>query len=88
MPSSTPLLLRSYTRTPHTTTDTSRSTPGDRSVFASAEAVMFIIDAQDELQPAITRLIATISKAYGVNRRIYFEVFIHKVGDNLKMDNF
>jgi hypothetical protein len=49
---------------------------------------MFIIDAQDELQPAITRLIATISKAYGVNRRIYFEVFIHKVGDNLKMDNF
>ena len=54
--------------------------PGsDRSVFANAEAVLFIIDAQDDLQPAISRLVATIEKAYPLNRRIYFEVFIHKV---------
>lgn len=51
----------------------------ERSVFAHAEAVLFVIDAQDELGPAITRLVATIEKAYAVNRRINFEIFIHKV---------
>mmetsp|Transcript_3907 Transcript_3907/g.6286 ORF Transcript_3907/g.6286 Transcript_3907/m.6286 type:complete len:383 (-) Transcript_3907:34-1182(-) len=57
----------------------------DKSVFANAEAVLFVIDAQDELQPAISRLVSTIEKAYAVNRRIYFEVFIHKV-DGLSED--
>jgi Ras-related GTP-binding protein C/D len=51
----------------------------DRSVFAHAEAVLFVIDGQDELGPAIARLVATIEKAYVVNRRINFEIFIHKV---------
>ena len=51
----------------------------ERSVFAHAEAVLFVIDAQDELGPAIARLVATIEKAYAVNRRINFEIFIHKV---------
>ena len=56
-----------------------------RSVFASAEAVLFVIDAQDELQPAIARLVATIGTAFSRNRRLYFEVFIHKV-DGLSED--
>mmetsp|Transcript_53528 Transcript_53528/g.127310 ORF Transcript_53528/g.127310 Transcript_53528/m.127310 type:complete len:373 (-) Transcript_53528:54-1172(-) len=51
----------------------------DRATFLPANAVLFVIDAQDDLAPAIARLVATIERAYTVNRRIFFEVFIHKV---------
>ncbi|EKX42276.1 hypothetical protein GUITHDRAFT_175455 [Guillardia theta CCMP2712] len=51
----------------------------DRSVFIPASALLFVLDAQDELGPALSRLIATIERAYMVNRRIFFEIFVHKV---------
>jgi Ras-related GTP-binding protein C/D len=42
-------------------------------------AVVYIIDAQDDYSESITRLNAIIELGRGVNPRIRYEVFIHKV---------
>jgi len=49
----------------------------------------FVIDARDDYIEALTKLNQTVTKAYKVNSRIKFEVFIHKVdgiSDDLKME--
>lgn len=51
---------------------------------------MFVIDAQDDYLEALTKLNQTVTKAYKVNQRIKFEVFIHKVdgvSDDFKMES-
>ena len=47
--------------------------------FEPAGALLFVIDAQDEYQGAISRLVSTIDRAFKINRGLFFEVFIHKV---------
>jgi Ras-related GTP-binding protein C/D len=52
-------------------------------------ALVFVIDAQDDYTEALTKLHQTVTKAYKVNPRIKFEVFIHKVdgvSDDFKME--
>lgn len=54
-------------------------------------SLIFVIDAQDEEQyrDAIQCLISTVQKGFSINRRIKFEVFIHKVDgfpDERKME--
>ena len=41
----------------HTQIQPEEQPSNDKSVFANAEAVLFVIDAQDELPPAISRLV-------------------------------
>lgn len=51
---------------------------------------MFVIDAQDDYLEALTKLNQTVTKAYKVNSRIKFEVFIHKVdgvSDDFKIES-
>jgi Ras-related GTP-binding protein C/D len=49
------------------------------STFEPAGALLFVIDAQDDYAGAITRVVATIDRAFRVNRGLFFEIFIHKV---------
>lgn len=48
-------------------------------IFGGCGALVFVIDAQDDYIEALTKLNQTVTKAYKVNPRIKFEVFIHKV---------
>lgn len=53
-------------------------------------ALVYVIDAQDDYNEALVRLHHTVTKAYNVNPRIKFEVFIHKVdgvSDDFKMES-
>ncbi|XP_055707567.1 ras-related GTP-binding protein C [Phlebotomus papatasi] len=59
-------------------------------IFGGCGALVFVIDAQDEFSEALTKLNQTVTKAYKVNPRIKFEVFIHKVdgvSDDFKMES-
>ncbi|XP_055689001.1 ras-related GTP-binding protein C [Lutzomyia longipalpis] len=59
-------------------------------IFGGCGALVFVIDAQDEYLEALTKLNQTVTKAYKVNPRIKFEVFIHKVdgvSDDFKMES-
>ncbi|KAL6079372.1 ras-related GTP-binding protein C isoform X2 [Balamuthia mandrillaris] len=55
-------------------------------IFGGCGALIFVIDAQDEYEEALRKLHITVTKAYKVNPRICFEVFIHKV-DGLSDDH-
>ncbi|XP_072037874.1 ras-related GTP-binding protein C-like isoform X2 [Amphiura filiformis] len=55
-------------------------------IFGGCGALVFVIDAQDDYMDALTKLHATVSRAYKVNPNIKFEVFIHKV-DGLSDDH-
>jgi len=57
----------------------------DRRAFVGAGAVVFVLDAQDDHVMAVQYLLSTIQRAYALNKRIVFEVFIHKV-DGLAED--
>ncbi|KAJ6642278.1 Ras-related GTP-binding protein C [Pseudolycoriella hygida] len=48
-------------------------------IFGGCGALVFVIDARDDYIEALTKLNQTVTKAYKVNSRIKFEVFIHKV---------
>lgn len=54
--------------------------------FSRCGALVFVIDAQDDYQEALKRLIEYVSKAHNINPAIKFEVFIHKV-DGLTDEN-
>ncbi|GAB0090288.1 ras-related GTP-binding protein C [Sergentomyia squamirostris] len=59
-------------------------------IFGGCGALVFVIDAQDDYLEALTKLNQTVTKAYKVNSRIKFEVFIHKVdgvSDDFKMES-
>uniref|UniRef100_A0A6B2EDD8 Putative small gtpase involved in nuclear protein import n=1 Tax=Phlebotomus kandelakii TaxID=1109342 RepID=A0A6B2EDD8_9DIPT len=59
-------------------------------IFGGCGALVFVIDAQDDYLEALTKLNQTVTKAYKVNPRIKFEVFIHKVdgvSDDFKMES-
>lgn len=57
------------------------------SVFSQqCEALIFVIDAQDDYIDALEKLHMTVVKAYRANPNINFEVFIHKV-DGLSDDH-
>lgn len=59
-------------------------------IFGDCGALVFVIDAQDDYLEALTKLNQTVVKAYKVNPRIRFEVFIHKVdgvSDDFKMES-
>lgn len=59
-------------------------------IFGDCGALVFVIDAQDDYLEALTKLNQTVVKAYKVNPRIKFEVFIHKVdgvSDDFKMES-
>uniref|UniRef100_A0A1I7TZB1 GTP-binding protein n=1 Tax=Caenorhabditis tropicalis TaxID=1561998 RepID=A0A1I7TZB1_9PELO len=47
-------------------------------VFQKCEALLFIIDAQSELQEPIATLVEYFCRAYRINQNIKFEVFVHK----------
>lgn len=52
--------------------------------------MVFVIDAQDDYIEALSRLNQTVTKAYKINPKIKFEVFIHKVdgvSDDFKMES-
>lgn len=58
-------------------------------IFGGCGALVFVIDAQDDYIEALHKLYLTVTKAYKVNPKIIFEVFIHKVdglGDDCKME--
>ncbi|KAH8284610.1 hypothetical protein KR018_005457 [Drosophila ironensis] len=48
-------------------------------IFGGCGALVFVIDAKDDYNEALTKFKNTVIKAYKVNQRIKFEVFIHKV---------
>jgi len=48
-------------------------------IFGGCGALIFVIDAQDDYTEALGKLHMTVSKAYKVNPKMNFEVFIHKV---------
>jgi len=54
-------------------------------IFGGCGALIFVIDAQDDYMEALERLHTTVTRAYKVNPRINFDVFIHKV-DGLQED--
>ena len=45
-------------------------------IFGDCGALVFVIDAQDDYLDALTKLNQTVTKAYKVNSRIKFEVFM------------
>ena len=47
-------------------------------IFGGVGALVFVIDAQDDYLDALAKLNTTVTKAYSVNPKIKFEVFIHK----------
>ncbi|CAL8083415.1 unnamed protein product [Orchesella dallaii] len=58
-------------------------------IFGGCGALIFVIDAQDDYMEALERLRHTVTRAYKINPRINFEVFIHKVdglSEDYKMD--
>lgn len=58
-------------------------------IFGGCGALIFVIDAQDDYMEALERLHSTVTRAYKVNPKINFEVFIHKVdglSEDYKMD--
>eukprot|EP00053_Salpingoeca_punica_P006427 m.60833 g.60833 ORF g.60833 m.60833 type:complete len:349 (+) comp13687_c0_seq1:74-1120(+) len=58
-------------------------------IFRQCEALVYVVDAQDDYVDALTKLYATLKLAYRVNPAIHFEVFIHKVdglSDEHKID--
>merc|ERR1719315_786726 len=58
-------------------------------IFGGCGALVFVIDAQDDYIDALAKLNTTVSKAFAVNPKIKFEVFIHKVdglSDDTKME--
>ncbi|XP_054755630.1 ras-related GTP-binding protein C-like isoform X1 [Lytechinus pictus] len=55
-------------------------------IFGTCEALVFVIDAQDDYMDALAKLHVTVSRAYKVNPNIKFKVFIHKV-DGLSDDH-
>lgn len=58
-------------------------------IFGGCGALVFVVDARDDYIEALAKLNQTVIKAYNVNPRIKFEVFIHKVdgiSDDLKME--
>ena len=48
-------------------------------IFKRAGALIFVIDAQDEIGEALAKLHATVARCFQVNPTTKFEVFIHKV---------
>lgn len=59
-------------------------------IFGGCGALIFVIDAKDDYNEALTKFKNTVTKAYNVNSRIKFEVFIHKVdgiSDDSKMES-
>lgn len=56
-------------------------------IFGDCGALVFVIDAQDDYIDALAKLNQTVKKAYKVNPKIKFEVFIHKV-DGVRIGNF
>ncbi|XP_055371639.1 ras-related GTP-binding protein C [Condylostylus longicornis] len=59
-------------------------------IFGGCGALVFVIDAKDDYNEALTKFKNTVIKAYKVNPRIKFEVFIHKVdgiSDDSKMES-
>ncbi|XP_064359983.1 ras-related GTP-binding protein C-like [Dromaius novaehollandiae] len=48
-------------------------------IFRGTDALIYVIDAQDDYVEALTKLHTTVSKAYKANPEMNFEVFIHKV---------
>jgi len=54
-------------------------------IFKGTGALIFVIDAQDEYQDSLAKLHANVARAYEVNPKMKFEVFIHKV-DGLSDD--
>lgn len=59
-------------------------------IFGGCGALIFVIDAKDDYNEALTKFKNTVTKAYKVNPRIKFEVFIHKVdgiSDDSKMES-
>eukprot|EP00667_Euglena_gracilis_P010627 EG_transcript_10827 len=55
-------------------------------IFGNCGSLVFIIDSQDDTVDAEQKLVDTVIKAYEVNHKIVFEVFIHKV-DGLSDDH-
>ncbi|XP_035705342.1 ras-related GTP-binding protein C isoform X2 [Folsomia candida] len=58
-------------------------------IFGGCDALIFVIDAQDDYMEALERLHTTVTRAYKINPSINFEVFIHKVdglSEDYKMD--
>merc|ERR1719154_934343 len=58
-------------------------------IFGGCGALVFVIDAQDDYIDALSKLNTTVTKAFTVNPKIKFEVFIHKVdglSDDTKME--
>jgi Ras-related GTP-binding protein C/D len=58
---------------------------GSEAIFKQCGALIFVIDAQDEYSEAVSQLLTIVHKAYHINPKIKFEVFIHKV-DGLSDD--
>ncbi|KAI9209284.1 Gtr1/RagA G protein conserved region-domain-containing protein [Polychytrium aggregatum] len=58
----------------------------DQSMFSVPGALGFVIDAQDEYNRAVHRLVETIAKIRTLNENITYEVFIHK-SDGLSEDH-
>ncbi|KAL4218500.1 hypothetical protein ACF0H5_023234 [Mactra antiquata] len=59
-------------------------------IFGGCDALIFVIDSQDDYQDALAKLHFTVSRAYKINANIKFEVFIHKVdglSDDHKIDS-
>ena len=54
-------------------------------LFRKCGALIFVIDVQEDYLEALHRLFLTVSRAYYINPKINFEVFIHKV-DGLSDD--
>ena len=48
-------------------------------LLRGCDALVFVIDAQDEYHGALNKLHMTVVRAYKLNSNIKFEVFIHKV---------
>ncbi|KAL9875062.1 ras-related GTP-binding protein C isoform X2 [Glossina fuscipes] len=59
-------------------------------IFGNCGSLVFVIDAKDDYNEALTKFKNTVNKAYKVNPHIKFEVFIHKVdgiSDDTKMES-
>lgn len=50
-------------------------------IFGNCGSLVFVIDAKDDYNEALTKFKNTVIKAYKINPRIKFEVFIHKVSE-------
>lgn len=50
-----------------------------KTIFNKCGALLFVIDAQAEINDALKKMSNSIIRAYQINKDIKFEVFIHKV---------